>query len=176
MAYYIKFDRDGYGRDRYRDDGRRRERERDYRGRGYRRERDRDDYRRRDRDGYERDDRGRFDDEEEYGSRRRRHHEYDDDDDYDDEGDDEEGRGVEKYERDVEDALRWLDENCPETWEPYKDKVGGKKEIMEMEIKEFQNALFKKKEGTLTHEEFKTSVEHVIAAGLLLHRHLRKGN
>lgn len=37
-----------------------------------------------------------------------------------------------------------------------------------MEIKEFQNALFKKKEGTLTHEEFKTSVEHVIAAGLLL--------
>ncbi|MGN0905092.1 MAG: hypothetical protein ACI4PW_08055 [Alphaproteobacteria bacterium] len=72
MAYYIKFDRDGYGRDRYRDD-----------------------YRRRDRDGYERDERGRFDDEKEYGSRRRRRHEYDDDDDYDDEG-----YGVEKYERD----------------------------------------------------------------------------
>lgn len=81
-----------------------------------------------------------------------------------------------KYRRDVEDCLRWLEENCPESWEPYKDKVGGKKDIMEMEIKEFQNALFKKKEGTLTHEEFKTAVEHVVAAGLLLHRHLRKGN
>lgn len=84
-----------------------------------------------------------------------------------------EGAERERYELDYKDAIEWL-EKKPETWQTYENKNDGKRDIMEMEISEFNHAIIKDRAGELTPDEMKVAVEHVIASALAYHCFLRK--